>query len=169
MSPPSDMRKPGMGVACPEQISCTLSVWAVPGDRAGCAPAEVCACCAEQTGAQRSVQCSYLVAADGAGSRLRQQLGIALEGQAGLQHLCNIHFRSLQLGALLQGRPAMLYFCFGPAAVAVLVAHDLRGGEFVMQVPRPSTPPPLPARRGLAPAGEHPAFREGGQKKVAVD
>ena len=28
----------------------------------------------------------------------------------------------------------MLYFCFGPAAVAVLVAHDLQRGEFVMQV-----------------------------------
>ncbi|KAK9800880.1 hypothetical protein WJX73_005015 [Symbiochloris irregularis] len=80
--------------------------------------------------------CEYVVAADGANSRVRRQLGVGLQGQEGLQQLCNIHFLSPGLGRMLQGaRPAMLYFCFGPAAVAVLVAHDLTRGEFVMQVP----------------------------------
>ena len=98
----------------------------------------VAGCWCEQGQAQQ-VQCQYAVAAEGAGSRARRSLGIGLQGQAGLQHLCNIHFLSPQLGALLQGRPGMLYFCFGPAAVAVLVAHDLQRGEFVMQVPHPHT------------------------------
>lgn len=84
---------------------------------------------------QAQARCSYVVAADGASSRVRRQLGIELQGREGLQQLCNIHFLSPDLGRMLQrARPAMLYFCFGPAAVAVLVAHDFSRGDFVMQV-----------------------------------
>lgn len=84
---------------------------------------------------QTQAECEYVVAADGASSRVRRQLGIELQGQEALQQLCNIHFLSPDLGRMLQkARPAMLYFCFGPAAVAVLVAHDFSKGDFVMQV-----------------------------------
>ena len=66
-----------------------------------------------------------------------------------LQHLLNIHFHAPALGAALLAkdegaspdmatsagrcRAAMLYFVFNADVVAVLVAHDLRVGEFVAQ------------------------------------
>ena len=66
------------------------------------------------------------------------------------QHLLNIHFHAPALGAALlakdegasvnmaptsagRSRAAMLYFVFNADVVAVLVAHDLRVGEFVAQ------------------------------------
>lgn len=95
-----------------------------------------------------------LAAADGVHSAIRQQLGVALQQQPGspLQHLINIHFKSPALGARLlgvhgssgssavpataaQGKAAMLYFVFNADVVGVVVAHDLRDGEFVAQVP----------------------------------
>ncbi|KAI8463562.1 MAG: hypothetical protein J3K34DRAFT_526882, partial [Monoraphidium minutum] len=82
-------------------------------------------------------RCSYVVAADGAHSRVRQAFGVAMEGEAALQRLINVHFRSPALAARLAtaGREAMLYFVFNPQVVAVVVAHDLRAGEFVAQIP----------------------------------
>lgn len=98
--------------------------------------------------------CEYLVAADGARSPLRQSLGIRMDGQPALQHLLNIHFQAPAVGAALlardgalddktldagtlddgrRPRAAMLYFVFNADVVAVLVAHDLRTGNFVAQ------------------------------------
>eukprot|EP00897_Mesotaenium_endlicherianum_P009928 jgi/Mesen1/8964/ME000056S08369 len=87
------------------------------------------------------IHCEYLVAADGAGSRIRRELGVAMEGDAQLQHFVNVHFCSRALGAALlapgaRARPAMLYFVFNERAIAVVVAHDLARGEFVAQVCR---------------------------------
>lgn len=81
------------------------------------------------------VQGSYLVAADGANSRIRVLLGITMQGQPVMQNLVNIHFRAPQLGATLkEQRPGMLYFVFNPKGVVVVVAHDLDEGDFVAQV-----------------------------------
>ena len=77
----------------------------------------------------------YLVAADGAGSRVRGALGIPMVGEPALQHLVNVHFWAPALGRrLARERPAMLYFVFNPRAVVVIVAHDLGDGDFVAQV-----------------------------------
>lgn len=67
-------------------------------------------------------------AGDGAGSPLRRQLGVALEGREGLQALINVHFSSPGLAAALRRAPAMLYFVYARTAVLVLVAHDLSRG-----------------------------------------
>lgn len=86
----------------------------------------------------------------------RQWCGLQLVGEPALQHLVNCHFTSRALGSMMlsglqgagpssqqhsgrpggsgSGRPAMLYFVFNSQVVAVLVAHDLRAGEFVAQV-----------------------------------
>jgi hypothetical protein len=56
------------------------------------------------------------------------------QGQAALQHLINIHFTVPDLWPKIADRPAMLYFAFNPDVIAVLVAHDIRKGEFVAQV-----------------------------------
>jgi 2-polyprenyl-6-methoxyphenol hydroxylase-like FAD-dependent oxidoreductase len=80
------------------------------------------------------MECRYLVAADGANSQIRRLLGVAMRGKPALQHLVNIHFTAPALRQRLAGREAMLYFVFNASVIAVLVAHDLRRGEFVAQV-----------------------------------
>lgn len=84
---------------------------------------------------QKSIKCTYLVAADGASSLTRQSLGISLGGAPALQTLMNVHFTCPGLKARLQPRPAMLYFVFNEALVAVFVAHDPESDEWVCQVP----------------------------------
>ncbi|MBT8365785.1 MAG: FAD-dependent monooxygenase [Deltaproteobacteria bacterium] len=90
-----------------------------------------------QTGGIQYIQTQFVVAADGAHSSTRKQLGIDLFSENGnMQHLINVHFFSLQLSELLRSRiPAMLYFVYSSAGVAVLVAHALKRGEFVAQIP----------------------------------
>jgi 2-polyprenyl-6-methoxyphenol hydroxylase-like FAD-dependent oxidoreductase len=90
-----------------------------------------------QTGRIQQVHPRFVVAADGAHSSTRKQLGIDLMGKKGtLQNLINVHFFSSKLSELLYSRiPAMLYFIYSNAAVAVLVAHALKRGEFVAQIP----------------------------------
>lgn len=81
------------------------------------------------------MQCHYLVAADGAKSRIREKLGVQMEGQAVMQNLVNIHFTAPHLAERLRSeRPAMLYFVFNPKGVVVVVGHDLNEGDFVAQV-----------------------------------
>ena len=85
-----------------------------------------------------SVDANVLVAADGANSRVRDSLAPArMTGTPTMQHLVNVHFTSRTLAARLRrdDRAAMLYFVFNPDVVAVVVAHDLRNGEFVAQIP----------------------------------
>ena len=87
-----------------------------------------------QQGSPYQVQADYLIAADGASSRVRKHLGINMVGEAAMQHLVNIHFFSKDLWHHMKDRPAMLYFVFSSQAVVVLVAHDLQQGEMVAQV-----------------------------------
>lgn len=83
----------------------------------------------------RKIQSKILVAADGAGSTVRKLVGIDLKGEKDLQKLVSVHFLSNDLGQyLLNERPGMLFFIFNTEAIGVLVAHDLKQGEFVLQV-----------------------------------
>ncbi len=79
------------------------------------------------------VECGYVVAADGAGSRLREALGIAMEGPDALQHYIMIHFEA-DLRALTAARPGVLYFLFDPATSGVLIAYD-RAKTWVLMHP----------------------------------
>ena len=85
-------------------------------------------------GSAYQVQADYLIAADGASSRVRKQLGIGMVGEAAMQHLVNIHFFSKDLWHHVKDQPAMLYFVFSSQAIVVLVAHNLQEGEMVAQV-----------------------------------
>ncbi|KDD73625.1 monooxygenase, partial [Helicosporidium sp. ATCC 50920] len=80
---------------------------------------------------------SFVVAADGASSALRRSLGIGSTGEPDMQRLINVHFVWPELASALrsQRREGMLYFVYSSEATAVLVAHDLRRGEFVAQIP----------------------------------
>ncbi|KAK9276070.1 hypothetical protein L1049_005601 [Liquidambar formosana] len=59
-----------------------------------------------------------------------------MRGEKDLQKLVSVHFLSRDLGQyLLNERPGMLFFIFNTEAIGVLVAHDLKQGEFVLQIP----------------------------------
>lgn len=85
-------------------------------------------------GAPYQLHADYLIAADGASSKVRKQLGIQMIGEPAMQHLVNIHFFSKELWHQLKERAAMLYFVFSNQAIVVLVAHNLQEGEMVAQV-----------------------------------
>lgn len=79
--------------------------------------------------------CNFVVGTDGAGSTVRKLMGIQMRGEQDLQNLISVHFTSLDLGQyLINERPGMLYFIFNTEAIGVVVAHDLKLGEFVLQV-----------------------------------
>ncbi|MED6133990.1 hypothetical protein PIB30_033295 [Stylosanthes scabra] len=83
-----------------------------------------------------NINCNILIGADGAGSTVRRLVGIEMRGEKDLQKLVSVHFFSKGLGRfLLQENPGMLFFIFNTEAIGVLVAHDLREGEFVLQMP----------------------------------
>ncbi len=90
--------------------------------------------CVYQQSRSYQLQCDYLIAADGANSRIRNMLGVKMMGTAAMQHLINIHFMAPGLRGHLHGREAMLYFVFNSEVITVVVAHDLQRGEFVAQV-----------------------------------
>lgn len=56
----------------------------------------------------KTVHAQYMIAADGASSRIREALGIAMLGPGELDHNINIHFRA-ELGPWVRGRPAVGY------------------------------------------------------------
>lgn len=61
------------------------------------------------TGRSYLVEAEYLVAADGPGSTVRSQLGIASEGRRRIGHYVNVYFRA-DLSPWTRGREAMLYW-----------------------------------------------------------
>ncbi|KAK1575307.1 hypothetical protein Q3G72_004358 [Acer saccharum] len=85
---------------------------------------------------ERNIRCNILIGTDGAGSTVRKLAGIDLRGDQDLQKLVSVHFLSRDLGDyLLNERPGMLFFVFNTEVIGVLVAHDLKQGEFVLQLP----------------------------------
>lgn len=84
---------------------------------------------------EKDFYCDFLIGTDGAGSTVRKLMGIDMSGEKNLQNLISIHFMSQDLGQyLINDRPGMLFFIFNTEAIGVLVAHDLKQGEFVLQV-----------------------------------
>lgn len=59
-----------------------------------------------------SIDCDYLVSAEGAHSSIRNKLNIKMTGHSNLQHLMNIHFQCPGLSKRLPDRPGMLYFVY---------------------------------------------------------
>lgn len=65
----------------------------------------------------------YVIAADGAGSKIRQSLGIEMEGPDALADYLMIHFTA-DLRHLTEGRRGVLYFLFEPDVNGALIAYD---------------------------------------------
>ncbi|OIW14660.1 hypothetical protein TanjilG_33002 [Lupinus angustifolius] len=85
---------------------------------------------------EQNIHCNFLIGTDGARSTVRNLIGVEMRGEKDLQQLVSVHFFSKDLGQfLLKENPGMLFFIFNTEAIGVLVAHDLRQGEFVFQIP----------------------------------
>jgi putative polyketide hydroxylase len=78
------------------------------------------------TGRSYRVEADYLIAADGASSPLRAQLGIAMEGLRNIGHFVNVYYRA-DLDRWVAHRPAILYWVVSDAVRGVFQPLDARG------------------------------------------
>ncbi len=79
------------------------------------------------------IRSRYVIACDGAGSRVRKALDIEMVGPQNLQNLVMVHFEA-NLRALVKERPAVLYWLADPALGVTLVAHNI-DREWVYMLP----------------------------------
>jgi 2,4-dichlorophenol 6-monooxygenase len=79
------------------------------------------------------IRSRYLIACDGAGSRIRKSINLEMIGPQSLQSFVMIHFAA-NLRELVKDRPAILYWLADPELGATLVAHDI-DAEWVYMVP----------------------------------
>jgi 2-polyprenyl-6-methoxyphenol hydroxylase-like FAD-dependent oxidoreductase len=86
-----------------------------------------------ETGEVRSVRCRYMIAADGAGSRVRNSLEIPMQGPERLQAFVMIHLRAA-LRDRLGSPPGVLCFVCDPLHGGAFVVHDL-DSEATFMVP----------------------------------
>jgi 2,4-dichlorophenol 6-monooxygenase len=77
-----------------------------------------------KSGARYELRSRWLLAADGAGSRVRSWLGIQPLGPDRIQSFVMIHFAA-NLRPLVAERPGVIYWISDPEASGCLVAHDI--------------------------------------------
>lgn len=80
---------------------------------------------ADDTGAQKWIECDHLVGADGGSSLVRRGLGIALEGGSAAKSNFNFLFRSENLAGLVTLDPAVQYWVLTPSAAGMIGRMDL--------------------------------------------
>ncbi|MEM7098560.1 MAG: FAD-dependent monooxygenase [Pseudomonadota bacterium] len=78
------------------------------------------------------IQASYVIAADGAGSRIRDGLDIGMTGPEALQHFMMIHFEA-DLRNLTNLHPGLLYFCLSPDAQGTFIGYQRESTWVFMQ------------------------------------
>ncbi|MEK9870001.1 MAG: FAD-dependent monooxygenase [Gammaproteobacteria bacterium] len=76
-----------------------------------------------ETREEQNLHFEYVIAADGAGSKIRESLGIEMEGPEALANYLMIHF-SADLRPLTEGRRGVLYFLFEPGLTGTFIAYD---------------------------------------------
>jgi 2,4-dichlorophenol 6-monooxygenase len=91
-----------------------------------------------ETGESFEVRSRWVLAADGAGSRVRKALDIAMIGPDRLQSFMMIHFHA-DLRSIVRDRPAILYWLLDPDSMGTLVAHDIERTWVFMQPYDPDT------------------------------
>ena len=69
-----------------------------------------------------AIHCTYVIAADGAHSSIREKHAIAMKGEARIQSLLNVHFHCPGFHKLLEKTrlPSMLYFVFNEVSYVVV-------------------------------------------------
>ncbi|MDH3687237.1 MAG: FAD-dependent monooxygenase [Myxococcales bacterium] len=74
-------------------------------------------------GTERTIEASWMIAADGAGSPVRRHLGIPMEGPGPQARFFMVHFEA-DLRPFLEGRSGPLFWILNPAAPGTLIVHD---------------------------------------------
>ncbi len=77
------------------------------------------------------VRSRYVLAADGASSRVRRALGIEMIGPDSLQSFVMVHFEA-NLRPVVKDRPAIIYWLLDPENPGTLVAHDIENTWVLM-------------------------------------
>jgi 2,4-dichlorophenol 6-monooxygenase len=76
------------------------------------------------SGETSEVRSRWVIAADGAGSRVRASLGIEMQGPSRIQSFLMIHFGA-DLRELVRDRLGVLHFVMDPEAGGAFIAHDI--------------------------------------------
>jgi len=76
------------------------------------------------SGETTEVRSRYVIAADGAGSRVRRSLGVEMQGPPRIQSFLMIHFGA-SLRELVRERLGVLHFVMDPEASGAFIAHDI--------------------------------------------
>jgi 2,4-dichlorophenol 6-monooxygenase len=87
------------------------------------APDSVSARIRTQDGGEHEIRASWVIVADGAGSRTRTALGIEMEGAGPLGEFFMVHFRA-DLRPWIADRPGPLYWILNPEAGGTVIVHD---------------------------------------------
>jgi len=77
-----------------------------------------------ESGEIYEVRSRFLIAADGAGSRIRKSLEIEMDGPPRIQSFLMIHVAA-NLRRIVRDRPGVLYWIMDPEIGGTLVAHDI--------------------------------------------
>ncbi len=78
----------------------------------------------QTSGETYEIRSNWLLAADGAGSRVRKSVGIEPIGPGRMQSFVMIHFEA-NLRPLVRDRPGVLFWTTTPEATGTFVAHDI--------------------------------------------
>ena len=70
-----------------------------------------------------NIEAQYVIAADGAGSRTRESLGIVMEGPENISHQVMMHFEA-DLTDVMGDTPGVLHFLFDPMTSGALLSFD---------------------------------------------
>jgi 2-polyprenyl-6-methoxyphenol hydroxylase-like FAD-dependent oxidoreductase len=105
----------------------------------------------DSTGTVTNVRTSYLIGADGAGSHIRQRLGVPTTGAGSLGHLLNILFTA-SLRPLVEGREFSLALIDRPDLLGLFTAidNDRRWVFHLAYEPATTTPADYPPERCAA-------------------
>lgn len=114
----------------------------------------VSATIASRDGTTRAVHARYAIAADGARGTVREQLGIALNGDGALGNQIGVYFEA-DLWPWVADRPHLLWWIYNQATVGVMIALDGRkrwtynfGYDPARNTPEDFTPSDAPTSSG---------------------
>jgi len=85
----------------------------------------------EENGQLHEIRASYVLGADGAGSRVRRSVGIAMEGPPVLAHFLAIHIRSDAM-PILKRHPGVVFFVRAPEMSGFFIMHQPVGSQVFM-------------------------------------
>ncbi|OAL33029.1 hypothetical protein AYO22_00114 [Fonsecaea multimorphosa] len=83
------------------------------------------------TGYQFQIRSKYLVACDGARSKVRSFLGIESDGEDSYETMMTIHFNA-DLRPIVKERVGMLHWIMDPLASGFIIAYDLSGNAVLI-------------------------------------